>query len=260
MAEQPQFQKAQLEFTAHIRNPIENPKPAGIEDRRMGIYRDLLFNNVNSFLENGFPVLRSLYDDEQWTRIARLFFAEHQSETPYFARISQEFLNFLENEYTPSPIDPPYMLELAHYEWAELALSIDTATIDMEGIDHHGDLLKESPVVSPLIWNLSYQWPVHTISTDQRPEGQPEQPTHLMVYRDAEDTVGFIEANPVTARLMQLLQEMPGYSGEQYLSHIAEEMNHPEPETVIQGGLQILLKWRSSDIVLGTKPPTSEED
>lgn len=256
MAERPQFQQAQLDFTAHLRNPIENPKPADMEDRRAGIYRDLLFNNVNGFLENGFPVLRSLYNDEHWTRLARMFFAEHNSETPYFARIAQEFLQFLENEYEPTPVDPPFMLELAHYEWAELALSIDTAEINPDAADPSGDLLKQSPVVSPLVWSLAYQWPVHTISADNRPEEAPEQATYLMVYRDANDEVGFIEANPVTARLMQLLQESPGYAGQQYLQQIAQEMNHPEPNTVIQGGLQILLKWRAADIVLGTTTPT----
>ena len=37
----------QYALTAHIRDPENQPAPAGIEDRRMGIYRDLIFCNVD---------------------------------------------------------------------------------------------------------------------------------------------------------------------------------------------------------------------
>lgn len=254
MAERPGFQQTQLDFTAHLRSPSSVASPIGIEDRRMVIYRELLFNNVNSFIENGFPVLRTLYSDEQWLTLSRSFFAQHQSSTPYFAHIAGEFLAFLQHEYEPTESDPAFMLELAHYEWVELALSIDENEINRDDINHNGDLLEESPVASPLVWSLAYHWPVHKISADFLPDEPPEQATHLMVYRDAEDNIGFIETNPVTARLMQLLTDEPGRSGRDYFAQIAQELQHPDPETVIQGGLQILLKWRSKDIVLGTQP------
>ena len=54
------FQEAQRHFAAHIRNPDLNSAPSGIEDRRMSIYRELFYNNVESFISNGFPVLRSI--------------------------------------------------------------------------------------------------------------------------------------------------------------------------------------------------------
>ena len=58
------FKKTQYEFTAHLRDPEKNPAPEGIEDRRLGIYRDLLYNNVEGFISGGFPVIRSIYNDE----------------------------------------------------------------------------------------------------------------------------------------------------------------------------------------------------
>ncbi len=54
------FIQQQYDFAAHIRNPEQNPAPAGIEDRRMGIYRELFYNNVEGFLSNGFPVLAGI--------------------------------------------------------------------------------------------------------------------------------------------------------------------------------------------------------
>jgi len=252
MAELPDFKKQQYAFTAHIRDPENNPLPDGVEDRRMAIYRDLLFNNVNSFLEGSFPVTRSLYRDEAWLKLARKFFAQHQSSTPYFLEIPQEFLTFLENEYQPTHEDPPWLQELAHYEWVEIALMVSDEETDLSEVDHSGDLLKGTPIVSQLAWSLTYQWPVHQLSPDFRPDEPPEQPTFLIVYRDSDDEVQFIEANPVTARLMQLMQENENNSGQDLLEQIADELNHPNREIVIQGGHQTLVRLHKAGIILGT--------
>ncbi|TNE83159.1 MAG: DUF2063 domain-containing protein, partial [Gammaproteobacteria bacterium] len=73
------FQQVQYEFAAHLRNPEINAAPEAIEDRRMQIYRDLIYNNIESFLASGFPILRSLMDDQRWHEIARDFIHRHQS-------------------------------------------------------------------------------------------------------------------------------------------------------------------------------------
>ena len=87
------FKKHQYAFTAHLRDPANNPAPHGIEDRRMGIYRDLLYNNVESFIANGFPVLRSIYNDNSWHRMVRDFYSRHPCRSPLFLEIPREFLN-----------------------------------------------------------------------------------------------------------------------------------------------------------------------
>ena len=40
VADKPSFKDLQYRFTAHIRDPQNNPAPEGIEDRRLAIYRD----------------------------------------------------------------------------------------------------------------------------------------------------------------------------------------------------------------------------
>ena len=248
---EPGFKKYQYEFTAHLRDPEHNPAPEGIEDRRIGIYRDLLYNNVESFIANGFPVLRSLYNDDDWHTMVRDFFANHQSTSPYFLEISQEFLDYLQSEHELLPQDPPGLLELAHYEWVELALTVADEELDLNGIDPNGDLLAGHPVLSPLAWPLAYQYPVHRMGPDHLPAAPSEQPTYLVVYRDRNDEVRFLEINPVTARLVNLLQENPEISGELALEQIAQEMNHPNRERVIEGGLSALQELQSYGIVLG---------
>ncbi len=247
----PDFQRRQYEFAAHIRDPERNARPCDVEDRRMAVYRELFYNNVEGFLATGFPVLRSLYEDAAWHRLVREFFSSHRSKTPYFLEISREFVEFLQARGAGRPEDPPFLLELAHYEWVEVALSVSEDEPDRETIDPDGDLLAGRPALSPLAWCLSYHYPVHQISKDAIPERPGEQPTCLLVYRDRHDSIAFMELNPVTARLLTMIEERPTSSGLEILEEIAGELPQIAPETVVQGGLQTLLQLKAADVILG---------
>ncbi len=249
----PAFKKNQYAFTAHIRDPEKNKIPDGIEDRRMGIYRELLYNNIEGFISSGFPVIREIYTDENWNKMVRDFFANHESHSPYFLEISQEFLAYLENERATQDEDPAGLLELAHYEWVEMALHVSDDEIDMDGINANGDLLTRHPVFSSLAWPLVYQFPVHTMGPENLPEATPEQPTYLVVYRDRKDKVRFLETNPVTARLISLLQDNENFTGTDAIDYITKEMNHPNPEIVHQGGKAALEELQQHGIILGTQ-------
>lgn len=252
-ATRPAFQRLQYQFTAHLRDPAQHPAPAGIEDRRMGIYRELLYNNIEGFLSRGFPVLRSLYAERDWHALAHDFFARHTSHTPLFYRIAEEFLAYLQHERAPTPGDPPFLLELAHYEWVEVAVGIDPALLP--ACDTDGDLLELAPVLSPLARHLAYRYPVHKICPDFQPSEPPEQATYLVVVRDREDRVGFVELNPVTSRLLKLIEQRPERSGRQQLQALAEELRHPDPNALITHGRAMLEQLHNQSILLGTQLP-----
>lgn len=247
----PAFQRMQLEFTAHIRDPNTHPGPQGIEDRRMAIYRELFFNNVKGFIDNGFPVLRSHYDDPNWEKLVRAFFSSHHSDSPYFVDISKEFVLYLQAEHRITQKDPPYLFELAHFEWAEVALMVDQEEPDWAAIDPHGDFLEQVPVVSPTAYCLAYQWPVNEISPQYQPLEKPDEPRFILIYRDTDDDVVYRTADPVTARIMELLLEQSGRTGRALLLQLAEEMQHPDPEKAVHTGYSILLKLLKAGVLLG---------
>jgi len=221
----------------------------------MNIYNELLYNNVEDFMANNFPVLREITDDAAWQALIRDYFEQHKASTPLFPEMPREFLKYLEHERTPQDSDYPFMLELAHYEWVELALSIAEQDIDTRGIDTEGDLLDGIPVLSPLAWLLTYQYPVHKIGPTYLPGEPPAQPTALAVYRDRQDEVHFLELNPVTAHLLQLIQAGTQQTSRQMLTDIASQLQHPNPDVVIQGGLQILHDLKTRDVILGVSRP-----
>jgi hypothetical protein len=167
-------------------------------------------------------------------------------------------LQYLQEEREPHDSDPPFLLELAHYEWVELALSLADEENDGDDINTDGDLLNEHPVLSSLAWPLQYEFPVHQIGPEYQPESPSEAPTFIIVYRNSEDNVGFLELNAVTARLLQLLEQNDNQSGRALLEQIATEINHANPETVVQAGLSILQDLQARHIVLGTRRPAGQ--
>lgn len=247
------FKDLQYQFTAHIRDPANNSAPDDIEDRRMGIYRNLLYKNVEGFLANGFPVIRKLYSDHNWNKMVRDFFSNHQSQSPYFKDISKEFVDYLNNERNTQAEDPIFLNELAHYEWQEIVLTFLDADVDWNTIDKDGNLLKGTPVLSPFIRLNHYKFPVHKIRPEFQPDAAAEHPTFIIVYRDLNDKVGFMEINPMTTRLIELIASNESQSSEQILTTLAGEIPSLEPQQVVQGGHTALSQLKQKDIVLGIR-------
>lgn len=251
----PRFKELQLDFAAHLRDPEANPPPAGIEPRRMQIYQDLVYNNVESFLASSFPITKQILSDVLWHTLVRDFLRRHPSESPYFLDISQEFLTYLER--APNENLPPFMLELCHYEWVELALSVAEEDIRHDGIDPEGDLLTGRVVVSPLIWPLAYRFPVHKIGPGYQPAAAPPERTCLVVYRRGDDRVKFLEVNEVTLRLIELLRA--GATGEEVLGALQVELAGVDSQVVHDRGVATMKRLRESEVILGTEIASAKE-
>lgn len=203
-------------------------------------------------MSNGFPVLRSLIDDTRWHAMMRDYFSRHQARTALFPKMPQEFLQYLADE-RDDPDDPPFMRELAHYEWLEVEVSLDTRELNYVTVDEEVDLMNGCPVANPVIRPQAYTFPVHRISPEVQPQTAPEAPTYLVVYRDRKDGIGFMKLNAVSARLLELILRNDGKSTQALLGLIAAELEHPDPAVVIEGGRTIIQTFLDKDIVLGTR-------
>ena len=256
MAELPEFKEKLYAFAGHIRDPENVPAPEGIEERRMAVYRELFFNNIRNLLATMFPVIRKLHSDDQWHATIRAFMQRHRAQTPYFLQLPQEFLAFLQNEYEIQDDDYPFLLELAHYEYVELALSISEETNNLNGIDPDGDLLQQVPVKSVLAWVYAYQYPVHRITKDYTPAEPAENPVFITVYRRSDDSVGFLELNPVTARLLEAIDNNDEQqTGEALLRSLAAEINYADADALVRHGVAALEEMRQLEILTGTRVP-----
>jgi hypothetical protein len=230
VVELPDFQKKQYAFAAHIRDPEHNASPDNVEDRRMAIYRELFFNNLHSLLSQTFPVLKKLHDPEKWRTLVRQFMA-----------------------YELQDDDFPFLIELAHYEWVELALSVSEESNAGEQVEMEGDLHDGIPVNSALAWTYAYQFPVHRITTQFQPQEPGEQPTFLAVCRKANDDMDFMELNPVTARLLELIESNETESGRELLQKLAQEISYPDVDALITHGASAMEDMLRAEILLGVR-------
>lgn len=247
----PAFQQYQYAFAGHIRNPQLHKRPHGVEARRMKVYNELLYNNLEGFLLACFPVLRQVLGKRKWTKVVRDFFTEHRCHTPFFRQIPDEFVHYLKNERGERAEDPAFMQDLAHYEWVELMLSVSNKEINFRSIDLDGDLMSGQPALNPVLSLQSYAFPVHRISPRFKPTAEQKEESHFAILRNIEDEVKFIVLNPVSMRLLALLQST-ALSGEEVLLQIATELKHPNPEVVLAGGREIMQSLHKSQVVLGT--------
>ena len=113
-------QRVQYEFTAHLRDPAGAPAPAGIEDRRLAVYRELVFTNMESFISSNCPVIRSLCDDARGDTLAREFLRDHRCHTPLFPEFAREFLRYILARREQGRDDLEELVEDARHSGAEV--------------------------------------------------------------------------------------------------------------------------------------------
>ncbi|CAM4112592.1 HvfC family RiPP maturation protein [Pseudoalteromonas ostreae] len=247
------FIETQQVFMAHIRAPEAQPKPGDIEDRRMAIYRDLFFNNINGFISSGFPVLKTLYCDDDWVKLVRRFFAEHDCQSPFFLDIAGEFIYYLSHDYVLQPSDPVFMLELAHYEWIELDVSIAHTDSTECAIT---DEVTEVPLyMSSCARNLSYQFAVQHISADFQPQQPSEQPHYFVVYRDTDDEVQFLATNAMTALLLAIIDTTPSIKFASLVKKVALQAPQFTTEQLVQGATATLCAMVERGIIVTKNHP-----
>lgn len=234
------FQQYQAAFTAHIRNPSERKKPARVNDKRMAVYREIVFNNFYGSVSACFPVLQDILGIRCFKKLVRTCFFHQQFTSPFFREIPKTFVDFLDSYDLENNGLPIFTAQLAHYEWAELYVStLKTQTIQPEQQEENlaENILEKSLSLNPAHLLVNYDFPVHMLSKKHQPI-EPTQ-TFLLLFRNAEFEVKFMQLNPITFELLQII-EAQSCTGQQALQQLAEKMQHPQPDVIVGFGRQIL--------------------
>jgi hypothetical protein len=259
------FTDYQAAFGARIRDPKQAARPPGAPAKRMRVYEELLFNNLEGFLLSCYPVTRKLLGKRLWQQTVRRFFVEHRSHSPLFRDIPKAFLDWMQASGATHFPALPFLPEFMHYEWLELAVSISPEEIDPTAIDPQGDLLRGRPALHPTARLACYAYPVHQIGPRFKPAATDGQTWCYLLFRDevfcnealcsedeaGQDNVRFILLNPLSAQLIALLRDHQP-SGNEALAHLAGQNNPTQYETFIQLGGELLCDLRAQGALLGT--------
>ena len=241
------LQEQLAHLAAHVRDPQRHAGPPGIEARRLKIYSDLVFNNLDGLMKGGFPVIHKTLAPEDWRALVQRFLSRHHAHTPLFPELGRELVAFLQAQPDPAR---PWLAELAHYEWAEVGLQMSDAVLPPH--DPDGDLLAGIPVLSPLAWPLAYQWPVARIGPGFIPQQPPEAPSLLLLRRESDGRIHFSSLSPLLFRLLERLEQAPALSGRQQLQQLAHEAGIAADTAFLEQGRAMLEQLRTQGCLLGT--------
>ncbi|MCZ8530011.1 HvfC family RiPP maturation protein [Alteromonas sp. PRIM-21] len=247
------FQRTQKSFVEAIKDPQTYRDTDRDNARRMKIYQSLFFNNIDNFVSTGFPVLKSivlkLYGEKGWESVVRQFFIEHECRSPYFAEISKEFVEYLSTAPSFGLDLPDFIAELAHYEWLELDVSIRKNEEDIEFYtqDHAVNAIRVSPYASL----AAYHFEVHLIGEDYIPEQPAQEQQFYVVYRDRDYNVQFAHVNPVTAILVNTLEQSEqGMKIEQLSKSLCQQLPQIPSNVLVNGMNQTLMDMLQKGIFL----------
>ena len=245
------FQDAQQKLTAHLRDPKTNPAPQGVEDRRIGIYRRLVFGNLSRLLGASLPLTREQLGSKHFGLLVRDFLREHRAATPYFPRLAVELRLWHQNAKTNRPHDPPWLGDLIHYETEKRLLKRMTAPPAERAVDPRGDVLDGIPAPSPLVRLLTLRHPVHKSKHGKMEYKAPEMPVFLLLRRDRAGRVLTQELGVLTAGLLALVLDDGRKTGSALLEAMLQQAPPESRPALLEQGRQQLRRFRRSGVLLG---------
>ncbi|MGE0484672.1 MAG: DUF2063 domain-containing protein [Gammaproteobacteria bacterium] len=254
MSSEPEHVRLQRAFALHLRNPETAPAPGTHEERRLAIYRHAVYANIAGLMQDNYPRIRALMDAAAWTALIRDYIVRHVARANVFVEVPAEFLAYLEHERTVVD-DPPFLHELAHFDWLETLVGADTRELDFVGVDPDGDLLEGIPVANPTLRMATYRFPVHAINPEYRPTEPPSQPTHIAAFRDRDDFYGFLDINEATRRLLERVVAGNGLRGFEIVERLARELEYSDVAGFVTAGGTILERMRIRGVLLGVAEP-----
>ncbi|MGR9088593.1 MAG: HvfC family RiPP maturation protein [Gammaproteobacteria bacterium] len=247
----PSFERQQRQFLQYLRRPDSAPLPSGFAPERTAVYVDLLYNKFDESLTTCFPVINGLLSKEAWRALLLDFIAEHRCRTPYYRRIPDEFVQYLQDVRHRSE-DWPFLAELAHFEWIELQLSITEAEPVVFKTLTKAKLLTNAPVFAPVLQLLHYRWPVQDINPAFLPMEAHATTTHILGFRDRDDQVQFMALSPMTAHLVILLGN--GFNGQRALETLGAGLDEAAYHTFLQFGLDVMIDLHRRGAIVDARP------
>lgn len=193
-----------------IRNQNDQQNEKGLidlklDDKRLKVYQELFFNNFKSSVKQCFPVLNEIISEDKWNHLIKLFMKDYGCESPYFCDIPSNFIDFL-TSLDDKDLPFPFFLEMAHYEWIELDLSLDESAI--ENYKKINEVTEKTEIIlTPYLRLLAYQYPVHQISKTYLPEKPGQFPSCFIVFRKDNFEIEFVKVTPVIIYFLNIFSD-----------------------------------------------------
>ncbi len=203
------------EFTRDLRAFLESSglDPSDVEavvsaPRRLGLYRRLIQNNLTGVTEKMLPRTRARLNAHGGAFDAS--FASYLSlrgpRTHYLRDVPREFLEWVEPRWKEERDVPPWATDLARHELVEFEVA---AARERDETPSLAEVALTRPLIlAEPIRLMRYAFAVHELPADVDDRTEPvARPTTLLVHRDAEHVVRFLDLSPLAAAIVARLLE-----------------------------------------------------
>lgn len=142
----------QAQFT-HCCRTGEVKSIAGIEERRIEIYRNAVFGGVRRVLEKAYPLTMAALGD-QWEPLILEFFANCDCPSPHLWQMPRGLYEYIKEKGS----DIPWLAELLYFEWIEIEVHMGPdISVDCQD---EGDILSDPLVINPEHRLTRFTYPV----------------------------------------------------------------------------------------------------
>ncbi|MDO5103992.1 MAG: putative DNA-binding domain-containing protein [Lautropia sp.] len=172
------------------------PLPNGVAPQGIEAQVAQMRHAMGDIVTRCLPLCQRLIGDDDWKNLLNRFLASDKlHEATYVHQVPRAFIAFLQGADQASQL-PPWMPELAHYEWVEMEV--------ISAPEQAPDYGPQGLALSPRLRLQAYDWPVQQI----RPDHVAIEPalTFFAVYQNRAGDVRFSELSPAAAQLLGILQ------------------------------------------------------
>ncbi|MDT8405856.1 MAG: putative DNA-binding domain-containing protein [Methylococcales bacterium] len=254
----PSLDDYQSAFTAYLRNPEQNQPKADFLPERVDVYARLIINKISGNLKRCFPLTREFLGLDGWRALVRRFIDQHRCETPLYREIPDEFMAFLLDGGAPEL--PAFVIDMAHYEWVELALETASPESIPAPDAYNAKLIEQRPILNPTLALLSYRYPVQMFSRTHPDwpdwlagiREPAAEPTLLAGVRGHDEQLHFVALNAMTQRLLAILTQSE-LTVIQALTQLAQELQYDSVEPLRGHAESLLENFLAQHIILGAQ-------
>ena len=241
----------QTRFTRFLRNPIARPIPTDLPAKRIQIYQDLVFRNLENLLSGTFPVVKNITEPQSWETLVCGFIRDYRATTPHFPLLPQEFLGYLQDLSQKNDLifdRYPFIWELAHYEWVELDVQIaETPELPQITAATKADNALELNSTAHI---LAYEWPVHQIGPGFIPTQRPGAPTFLAAFQNAAADCEFMSLTPLAALLLENIERHRTCSLADHVALLAQQHDALSQQSLFDDAVNLVDRMRRRGLVL----------
>lgn len=219
----------------------------GVREDRVGTYRSLVFNGVESALRSAYPVTFALLGKEQWLELVNSFFSQHDSAPPQLWKMPYGLFLFVNESRYGEKSGMPYLSELLLFEWVEIEVHMmpDSKRPDFT---QHGDLMTDCLALNLDHKLIELTFPVFKM--DPREALKHKGRYFLLCYRHQENLKAhYLELSAQYRALFSALLE--GATAQEAAIKMKREFNLDDSDNLVRGVPQFMQALWREGVVLG---------